>query len=330
MMHGMQIENAHRQDDSYDFTPCLSLIKDKLSAADLTVANMEFSLGGKPYTGYPAFSAPDEIAFYAAESGIDVFLAANNHIFDRGTSGAERTMKIYRELGKSHGIKFTGIAEDEDEYLRNTPLICNVNGMRIALLNFTYGTNGGKRNGWPKVSYMDEKEDIEKRMSAKDHDALFVLPHWGNEYELTHSEEQEGIAEWLAGNGADYIIGTHPHVVQDTASIQNADTGTITCIAYSLGNAISNMSARNTQLELMATCRIVRHSNGKIEHLPMELEFLWCSRPGGFNDSYTVIPVKEYLGKKELWKNSWDYNNMTDTYIRVKEATGITDTFNNR
>ena len=328
MMHEMQIENAYRQDGRYDFTPCLSLLQSKLSAADLAVANMEFSLGGKPYTGYPAFSAPDEIALYAAESGIDVFLAANNHIYDRGLSGVERTLNIYRGLGESHGVRFTGIAEDETEYRSNSPLICNVNGRRIAFLNFTYGTNGGIKRGWPKVSYMDDKEEIENAMkkSAKGCDAIFVLPHWGNEYELTHSDEQEDTAEWLAEKGADYIIGTHPHVVQDTTSIHNDTTGNRTHIAYSLGNAISNMSARNTQLELRATCRIVRHSNGDIEHLPMEIEFLWCSRPGGFNGNYTVIPVKEYIGKKELWKSSWDYDNMISTYIRVKETTGITDT----
>ena len=83
------------------------------------------------------------------------------------------------------------------------------------------------------------------------------------------------------------------------------------------------MSAANTQLELMATIRLVRSSNGDIYPLPLELEYLWCSRPGGFNDRYTVIPVAEYIGRQDLWKNRYDYEKMTSTYERVSKETGI-------
>jgi hypothetical protein len=83
------------------------------------------------------------------------------------------------------------------------------------------------------------------------------------------------------------------------------------------------MSARNTQLELMATARIVRDMKGRVSMLPLELTFLWCSRPGGFNGSYTVIPVEEYIEKRELWQNDRDYVNMVETYRRVKKTTGI-------
>ena len=113
------------------------------------------------------------------------------------------------------------------------------------------------------------------------------------------------------------IIGAHPHVVQDI------DTSGDVQIAYSLGNAVSNMSAANTQLELMVTARTVRHFNGDIEILPNELTFLWCSRPGGYNDSYTVLPVVENINRKETWQNPYDHENMLRTYRRVLEKTGI-------
>ena len=138
MMHSRQIEAAYQENGEYDFSGYFSHIRESIGSADISVANMEFSLGGKPYSGYPAFSAPDDIAEHMAEIGTDVFLTANNHIFDRGKAGAERTLEIYRKLGQTHGVTFTGLASDEKEHDWNQPLILNRKGIRIAFLNFTY------------------------------------------------------------------------------------------------------------------------------------------------------------------------------------------------
>lgn len=324
MMHSKQIENARKGSSEYDFSTYFMLIEDKIREADLAVANMEFSLGGEPYSGYPVFSAPDPLAEHMAECGIDIFLAANNHIFDKGRAGAERTAEIYRHLGDRHGVKFTGLSCDEEEESRTHPLMKSIRGIRIAFVNFTYATNGGRRNGWPKVNYMDDRKDISLaiKTAERNHaDMIIALPHWGNEYELRHSRIQEDTAVWLASEGADLIIGTHPHVVQDTTTLKT-DSADVP-VAYSLGNVVSNMSAKNTQLELMVTARIIRNTKGETSLAPLELTFLWCSRPGGFNNGYTVIPVEEYLDKRDLWQNDWDYINMTETYRRVKETTGI-------
>lgn len=326
MMHSKQIESAHRKDGSYDFSEWFRHIRKALSSADISVANMEFSLGGEPYSGYPAFSAPDNIAQQVAEDGTDLFLAANNHIYDRGHAGAERTLEQYRMTADTFGTVYTGLASDSDEQERTWPVIMTAKGIRIAFLNFTYGTNGGRREGWPKVCYMSDRKTISEaigRARTKNADILIALPHWGNEYELTHSEDQEEVARWLAEEGVDMIIGTHPHVVQDTASVEGNSHYGRTQIAYSLGNAVSNMSAANTQLELMVTARIVRHFNGDIEILPNELTFLWCSRPGGYNGSYTVLPVVENMSGKAEWQNPYDHENMVRTYRRVLEKTGI-------
>lgn len=327
MMHQSQIDRACTG-GTYDFSTYFSLIEDRLSKADLTVANMEFSLGGEPYAGYPAFSAPDTIADYAADCGIDVFLCANNHIYDRGATGAERTLERYRQLGVTHGISFTGIASDEEEREANWPLIISRKGMRVALLNVTYGTNGGLRLGWPKVNYMDDRPDLIlalERAEEKETDMIIALPHWGEEYELCHSAQQAETAEWLIQNGVDMIIGTHPHVVQDTEVVRG-NRYDEAHIVYSLGNAVSNMSARNAQLELMVTTGIIRHCNGDTEIIPPEYTFLWCSRPGGYNNGYTVIPIADFIGRRELWQGGWDYDNMKATYERVRQITGIKDT----
>ena len=316
MMHKAQIDNARRAGSKYDFSSYFLLLEDKIREADISAANMEFTLAGEPYTGYPCFSAPDTLAYYLADCGFDVFLAANNHIFDKGTKGAKRTIDIYRRLQQEKGIRFTGISGTEDELRDNMPLMLRSKGISIAIINMTYGTNLALGTQWPRTNYLGEDKKISDAFDAakaKGADYIIALPHWGSEYRLKHSPEQEKSAHILADHGADFIIGAHPHVVQDFGNIGK------TSVAYSLGNAISNMSAANTQLELMATIRIVRDSNGDLTAMPMELDYLWCSRPGGYNKHYTIIPITEYIGKSELWYNRSDYDKMISTYERLKK-----------
>lgn len=320
MMHTKQIDIAKQPDGSFDFTSYFSHIKDKISSADIAIANMEFTLGGEPFTGYPAFSAPDSYATYLAECGFDIFLAANNHIFDKGGAGAERTLGIYRELGKKYGIKVCGLAENEVVRSETTPLEILIKGIKIGFVNFTYGTNLGTDRHWPKTNYMSDRSLIKKALTeAEDCDITIALPHWGTEYELTHSAEQEATAALLAEYGADVIVGTHPHVPQDSGKVSDRNVP----VAYSLGNGVSNMSAPNTQIELMAEIRVVRETDGDIIMLPIRFTYLWCSRPGGLDKSFTVIPIKEFIDKKGLWKGTWDYDKMVSTYERVRNITGI-------
>ena len=314
MMHAKQIETADKGEGRYDFSSYFRLIEDRIKAADIAVANMEFTLGGGPYSGYPCFSAPDSYAYYLADCGFDVFLAANNHIFDTGSAGAARTIEIYKTLGKEKGVRFTGIAGSEEERKENYPLFMSRNGIDLAFVNFTYGTNLGGSEHWPKTNYMGRRSEIKQALdSAKVADVVIALPHWGLEYVLEHSQQQEETAEWLVDNGSDMIIGSHPHVVQDTTSIGNVP------VIYSLGNAVSNMSAANTQVELMATVRIVKDIDGKTELLPIELTWLWCSRPGGFNNGYTVVPIEEYIGRRDEWTGGWDYDKMMATYEEIRK-----------
>lgn len=322
MMHSKQIESAHIGDDTYDFSSYFHLIQDRISSADIAIANMEFTLAGKPYTGYPSFSAPDSFGLYLAECGFDIFLSANNHIFDKGGKGAERTLEMFRRLEDSHGIKICGLAENELARKASMPLKVVKKGMRLGMINFTYGTNLGSDRHWPKTNYMNDKDLINDALiECRDCDLALVLPHWGNEYELTHSEAQEKTALILAENGADVIIGSHPHVPQDMQYISDRNVP----VAYSVGNAVSNMSAPDTQVGLMAEVRLVREENGDTKVLPLEFTYLWCSRPGGFSSSYTVLPVSEYIGKRHLWKGAWDYDKMLKSYERVKNITGIED-----
>ena len=311
MMHKAQIDAAARGWDKY-----FTYIEDVINDADLAVANMEFTLAGEPYSGYPAFSAPDDFAEHLAKCGFDVFLCANNHIFDKGSTGAARTLEKYKILGEKYGIIYTGLTESSEDREKNISLTVIRKGMKISLINMTYGTNLGATGHWPKVLYQSEKETISKIISRseKECDITIALPHWGTEYELIHSETQEVTAKWMIDKGVDLIIGSHPHVAQDVGKINGVE------VAYSLGNLVSNMSAANTQLGLMATIKIARDTNGDIVLLPLELSYLWCSRPGGLTNSYTVIPVEEFIGKRDLWLNDWDYEKMITTYERVRKT----------
>lgn len=314
MMHSRQLQYDHRS--------FLASISHKMQAADFCIANMEFPLGGKPYTGYPVFSTPDWYAGYVANCGADIFLMANNHVLDRGGEGLKRTLEVYSGMRDSLGIRFTGAASDAVSFKENNPLIISRRGIRIALINFTYGTNGYSEDGWPKVNRMREEEIHRAFKSAREQDADFIvaLPHWGNEYELTHSSNQEKWAQFLVSEGADVIVGSHPHVVQDTTHIGGKP------VIYSLGNAVSNMSARNTRLELAVTLRFVRHfSTGELSMLEPGLEFMWCTLPGMLTDSYATIFIKEWATRRSEWLNPSDYDNMVATLERVCGATGIKD-----
>ncbi|MGM9787157.1 MAG: CapA family protein [Candidatus Cryptobacteroides sp.] len=317
MMHEMQIQKALQKDGSYDFSSCFKLVRDRIEGADIAIGNMEFTLAGEPYTGYPCFSAPDSFAEHVADCGFDVFLCANNHIFDKGMAGAERTLGIYRGMMQDRGTRFTGLAGSEEELEENNPLMLVCKGIRVALVNFTYGTNSGGWAGYPKVNRLSDKDLLKETLKrAEKADMTIVMPHWGEEYVLTHSARQRSEAEWMAGNGADIILGSHPHVVQDREVIDGVH------VAYSLGNMVSNMSAANTQLELMATIRIVRYGNGDIRMLEPEFTWLWCSRPGGFCEGYCVVPVEEYIGTRDQWVGPWEYDKMMATFHRVLSHSG--------
>ncbi|MCM1501850.1 MAG: CapA family protein [Bacteroidales bacterium] len=340
MLHQSQIDNcrdrfarangkaSQASHTDFDFTPCLEGIKGILTDADISIANMEFTLAGPPFSGYPAFAAPDSYAYYVAECGVDVFLTANNHILDKGLSGIRRTLKVYSRMKDSLGILNTGCFADSTDLSGGYPLFMESKGIRIALVNFTYGTNVDIPDAFPKVCRTDTTEiaaAMEKAMEGAD--IVIALPHWGIEYDLKHCREQREIAEFLARKGADAIIGSHPHVVQDIDSVKvmTAAGEKTVPVAYSLGNIISNMSAKNTQIGLIATLRATRDTDGNVRLLAPEYTFTWCSLPGRLTDSHATVQVREYMSREDDWNDKSDYIKMTETYRRILETLGIED-----
>ncbi len=299
---------------SYDYSSYFEHIDYLISEADFAVANMEFSLGGAPYSGYPAFSAPKSLAIECAEAGIDLFLCANNHILDRGRRGLKRSFEAYDDIG----VPYIGIHRNAEEELTGNPFIADIGGVRVAFINFTYGTNGIPTPSPYIVNRLDRQAVLSAIRRAKERgaDLIVALPHWGVEYELEPSAEQREWQTFLYSQGVDAIIGTHPHVIQPVEIFPNMDN-TLRVTAFSIGNLISNMSRHDTELGLAFRLDIGITKTGFASIIGCESIPLWCARPGKFSDRFTILPIEEYIGKSHLFRDPWNYKKMAITYERL-------------
>jgi poly-gamma-glutamate synthesis protein (capsule biosynthesis protein) len=244
MGHDTQIAAAYDPGTGkYDYSSVFQFIKPILSEPDITIANLEVTLAGPPYKGYPQFSSPAAIAAACADAGIDYFVLANNHAADRGGQGILSTLQKLDSLGIPHTGSYRNAAERDSL----SPLIIRRNGFNIALLNYTYGTNGLKV---PKPVIVDSlnmnliSSDIRKAREKKP-DAVILFVHWGTEYDTVPGTVQTQLAEFCLNSGADIIIGSHPHVIQKM--IWSKEPGKKeNIVAYSLGNFISNQRRPKT------------------------------------------------------------------------------------
>ena len=206
MQHQAQIEAA-RVGTSYDYSSCFKHVKDEISAADLAVANLEVTLGGKPYSGYPAFSAPDEYLYAVKEAGFDVLLTANNHCLDRRKKGLERTILMLDSLHIPHAGTYVNKGKRDEGY----PLLIEKNHFRIVLLNYTYGTNGIEVTPPNVVNYIDReqiKKDILKARRMMP-DVIIACMHWGIEYRSLPERSERDLADWMITQGVDQIGRAH-------------------------------------------------------------------------------------------------------------------------
>ena len=274
MQHQAQIDAA-RTPDGYRYDSCFKWVKQEITQADLAVANLEVTLAGKPYRGYPQFSAPDEYLTAIRDAGFDLLATANNHCLDGGSKGLSRTIQMLDSLNIAHLGTYRNAEEKERAY----PLIADVNGLRIAFLNYTYGTNGLKVMSPQTVNYIDTtqiKQDILKARLRRP-DAIIALMHWGLEYHDQPDASVRQLAHWLLKQGVDHIIGSHPHVVQPLEVHTDTD-GQRHLIAYSLGNYISNMSKKGTDGGLMVRLQLTKKlGTTNMSHCAYSL--VWVSRP---------------------------------------------------
>lgn len=289
MQHQTQINAARTATGGYDYSACFEHVKEGISKADFAIANLEVTLGGKPYKGYPAFSAPDEFLTAVHQAGFNVLITANNHSLDRGRKGLERTIRLLDSLNMPHA----GTYIDSIQRAKHYPLLLEKNGISIALLNYTYGTNGIPVTPPNIVNYIDTAiiaKDIEVSRSLNP-DVIIACMHWGIEYQSLPGKEQKFLADWLLKKGVNHIIGSHPHVVQPIEVREDSLTGDKHLVVYSLGNFISNMSARRTDGGLIVEMRLVK-SDSITRMTDCSYNLVWTARPAlSGKKVHQLIPI---------------------------------------
>lgn len=290
MGHDTQINGARSRtsDGSYDYNPSLAYIHEEIRNVDITIANLEVTLAGPPHKGYPQFSSPDQLAEACKGAGIDIFVTANNHCVDRGKQGLERTCDVLDSLE----IPRTGTFKDKSDREKLNPYIFEVNNIKIALLNYTYGTNGLPVRSPNIVNLIDTismKADIEK---AKQHqpDQIIAFTHWGLEYQTTQNKKQEDLTNFLWRNGVNLVIGSHPHVVQP----MHFDKEKNRVVVYSMGNFVSNQRDLLRDGGAMARITLVKE-DGKCFIDNASHQLTWVHTPIINNRKiFYILPAAKY------------------------------------
>ena len=291
MQHQAQLDQALLEGDGhrYDYSECFRWIAPAVTEADYAVVNLEVPLGGGPrYSGYPCFSAPDSYAQALADAGFDMMLTANNHCLDSGMKAARRTISALDSLGIDH----IGTYHDATDRKAKIPFIKNINGIKFGFLNYTYGTNGIPARDGMEVSLIDRRKMAEEINLTRDAGAeiIVVTMHWGIEYVLKENAVQRDLASFLIDNGADMVIGSHPHVVQPMKMVRDEKRGQDVPVVYSLGNLISNMKTGDTRGGAYVRVRVERDQDGKPRVKWADYDTFFSAKPTGKGTNYTVIP----------------------------------------
>ncbi len=254
--------------NSYDFSYIFDDVKYNIQTADIAVGNLETTFAGssKGYSSYPTFNTPENLAYTLKKIGFDVLTTANNHCYDSGYSGIESTINYLDDADISH----TGTYKSQEE--QNQILIKNVKGIKIAFLSFTYGTNGIKvpNDKAYSVNLIDKNLILNQLSLAKDQDPdmICVSMHWGIEYQTSPNSEQKDLADFLFKNGADLIIGNHPHVLQSMEKRDiTLDDGSHKdgFVVYSLGNFLADQNKNYTRNSAILNLNITKDSDDKIK-----------------------------------------------------------------
>ena len=268
LCHNTQYWDAYNSSTKqYDFSYVYDNIKDYTSSADITIGSLETTFAGEDrgYSNYPVFNSPDSLATGLKDIGVDVISLAGNHALDYGYSGICRTIDVLDNVGISHLGTYKS-AEDQDKIL-----IKDVKGVKIAFINYTYGTNGiPVPSDKPYCLNLIDKDLISKQIKqAKEQnvDMIVACMHWGTEYKTSANDEQKELADFLFKSGVDIILGNHPHVLEPmekkTITLDDGSTKDV-FVVYALGNFTADQRAEITRDSAILNLDITKDSDGKI------------------------------------------------------------------
>lgn len=296
MGHTPQIKSAEVAPGKYNYDPCFKYVKPIIERADVAIGNLELTLPGKgPYSGYPMFRSPDALADALKQAGFDMLVTANNHSNDARGLGVKNTITTLKDKGFLQTGTFASARERAAFY----PLMLYKDGFKIAILNYTYGTNGVPDEPPTLVNLIDTVQiarDLEEAHARKPHYIIAVM-HWGVEYQLTENDEQRRLARFLVRNGTDLIVGMHPHVVQPIRKERGTrpdGSPKDVVVVYSLGNFISNQQQPNTDGGLMFQVDLIHRKGvpyaetGHYGYLPV---WRYLHKPTSGKPIYYTLPV---------------------------------------
>jgi len=310
MGHGPQITSAYDSEKKeYDYSSCFKYITEELSDADYTVGNLEVTLAGPPYKGYPQFSSPDNLALSCKNAGVDVLVTSNNHSCDRGGDGIIRTVNVLDSMDIMH----TGTFLDSADRRRDHPLIIEDDCFRVAILNYTYGTNGLPYPA-PTIVNMLDKELIKKDMEVTrkmNVDYIIVVTHWGLEYKPQPVQEQIDWGNYIFEQGADMVVGGHPHVIEKMVwTKEKDDNGQEQLIVYSLGNFVSNQRKRYTDGGTLFKVTLQKKGDEvSIAKAGYQLTWVYTPTEDG-KKKYYILPASKYEDNEEFFDSKESYNKM--------------------
>lgn len=311
MCHNTQYMDAYNSStDSYDFSYVFEDIQTYIQSADISIGSLETTFAGKDrgYSNYPTFNSPEQLAYDLSEMGLDVLSTAGNHALDKGFSGLSDTLDVLDDANISH----SGTYRSQED--RDSVLIKDVKGVKVAILSYTYGTNGIPVPSDKEfcVNLIDKdliKQDIENAKS-QNADVIISCMHWGIEYQTTPNDEQEDLADFLFENGVDIILGNHPHVLQpmEKRSVTLADGTAEDCfVVYALGNFICDQNSENTRNSIILNLDITKNPDGKISIDKVDYVPIYMYKNSNLN-----IRKMKLL---DIEKSISDYENGVDTSI---------------
>ena len=317
LMHTPVEKSALQEDGTYSYDAIFANTVSKIQAADLAIVNEEVIIGGEKLgiSGYPAFNAPFELGDDLVEAGFDVICHGTNHALDQGKKGLKNCLTFWEENYPE--IPVLGIhdsKEDQDEIY-----IYEQDGVKIAILNFTYGTNAiALPSDMPFAVDLLEEEKVVSAIAKAEElaDFTIVCPHWGTEYELGTTSQQKKWCNIFMENGVDLVLGTHPHVIEPVEMLVDEATGHSMLVYYSLGNFVnwtsgSGEGIANRMVGGMSEVTLGMDENGEVFIMDYGVEPVVCHLTEGTN-GVTVYFLEDYstalAGQNEIVKQDADFS----------------------
>ena len=331
LCHNTQYWDAYNSETKeYDFSYVYEDMKYYTKVADITVGSLETTFAGedKGYSNYPTFNSPDSLATALKKIGVDVISLAGNHALDYGYSGICRTIDVLDNADISH-LGTYKTAEDQEKLL-----IKNVKGVKIAFINYTYGTNGiSVPSGKEFCVNLIDKNLIKKQIDqakSEGADMIVACMHWGTEYKTSANSEQKELADYLFKYGVDIILGNHPHVLEPmekkTITLDDGTTKDV-FVVYALGNFTADQRDEITRDSAILNLNITKNVDGKISINKVDYVPIYMYKNSNAKShKFKILDIEKSIAKYESGDTSsispTVYTNLKTQLEKIKSILG--------